>query len=131
MNKHPVALALAVIAVPAIARDCPELKPSLHEYRIQQYRIQQYGRAYVAGKLALGPIKDGEHCEKLRRDLGVYRCLWRKARAEATLPHVRREDPARFERAVARMWAQRPHGLRVIAQIKERGCRVPPPPRVR
>ena len=117
---------LLVLAAPAAARDCPELKPSLHEYR-----IQQYGRAYLSGKLVYGPIKDGEACEKLRRDLGVYRCKWRKARAEATLPHVRREDPARFERAVARMKAQRPPGLRVIAQLKERGCRVPPSPHVR
>ena len=78
-----------------------------------------------------GPIRDGEQCEKLRRDLGVYRCRWLRARDVATPPNTKRQDPARYKRAITTMKAQMPHGVRVIAALMERGCRVPPYLRVR
>ena len=49
-------------AAPATARDCPDLKSTLHEYR-----VQEHGPSYLKGQMVFGTIADGEHCEKLRR----------------------------------------------------------------
>ncbi len=122
--RHLISIpVLLVLAAPVAARDCPDLRATL-----QDYRIQQHGQSYLKGRLALPHVSDSEHCEKLRRDLDVHRCRWFEARGVAILPHVKRTDPGRYKLALVTMKTQRVRGLGVIATLKDRGCRVPKPP---
>ena len=119
-------VSLVAMALPAVALTCPDPQLSLHDYR-----APEMGESYLKGKLVFGTIADGERCEKPRRDLGVHRCRSYAARRVALLPHNGRTEPARYERMLAIMKVQKTHGLRMIAEAKSLGCRVPNPSSVR
>ena len=67
------ALAALPFALPLSAQDCPELKPTL-----RQYYIQQWGQRYVDSGGGIPEPSDSNACEKLRYDARVYICRHRQ-----------------------------------------------------
>ena len=72
MRIHALSCLAALAALPLSAQDCPDLKPTL-----RQYYIQEWGQRYVDSGGGIPVPSDSNACEKLLYDARVYICRHR------------------------------------------------------